>query len=306
MDIVEMHRAFKIGIDKIDSQQVPPFENEEIDLLLNQGQDRFVKQRYGGNNVYKTGFEQTQKRIDDLRTIVVRQDGSVKPFVNEDNVYEFSVPRDYNYLINLRICTTKASCGKDFINTSLYIGSYRDRSIVISKTHIDPIGTGPHFHPIEVFVPSDILLNNIGKIVGGKKKMYNIIFVGQLEEIKDIDFEWVMGTQVQHDDLSQLLNDPFNKPQPGDPLYLFEGEQILFYASKEFVVNWVEITYLRELKRLTSFPQDIIDNPVKFTDICELPVHVHQEAVNSTIDLVLEGIESPRHQSFQHERQLEE
>lgn len=72
MNISEMHIAFKFRLDKLDSLNYPEFEPEEIDLLLNQAQDRFVKQRYGINNIKRQSFEESQKRTDDLRNIVKR------------------------------------------------------------------------------------------------------------------------------------------------------------------------------------------------------------------------------------------
>ena len=65
-----MHTAFKQGLDKFDSKDYPNLEAEEIDLVLNQAQESFVKQRYGYNNFKKEAFEQTQKRTEDLYTLV--------------------------------------------------------------------------------------------------------------------------------------------------------------------------------------------------------------------------------------------
>ena len=70
MTVAEQHVAFKVGFDKTDSSNYPGFEPEEIDLFINLAQDRLVKTRYGGNNLYRTSFEQSQKRTDDLRTII--------------------------------------------------------------------------------------------------------------------------------------------------------------------------------------------------------------------------------------------
>ena len=69
MTLAEMHIEFKLGLDKTDSLNYPNFEPEEIDLWLNRAQDRFVKARYVHNTKSET-FEETQKRTDDLRTIV--------------------------------------------------------------------------------------------------------------------------------------------------------------------------------------------------------------------------------------------
>ena len=69
MTLAEMHIEFKLGLDKTDSLNYPNFEPEEIDLWLNNAQGRFVKTRYVHNSKSET-FEETQKRTDDLRTIV--------------------------------------------------------------------------------------------------------------------------------------------------------------------------------------------------------------------------------------------
>lgn len=70
MTISEFHRNFKFGMDKMSTLNYPNFESEEIDLLLNQAQDRFVKQRYGTNNTKRTSFEETEKRTEDLREVI--------------------------------------------------------------------------------------------------------------------------------------------------------------------------------------------------------------------------------------------
>ena len=70
MTITQMHVAFKLILDKTESLQYPSFLPEEIDFWLNQGIIKFVKTRYSGTNSKREGFEQSQKRIDDLRTLV--------------------------------------------------------------------------------------------------------------------------------------------------------------------------------------------------------------------------------------------
>jgi len=65
--------------------QYPSFTSNEIDYWLNQAIRKFVKTRYSGVNAKREGFEQTQKRIDDLRTLVrevtvpCTETGAIKP-----------------------------------------------------------------------------------------------------------------------------------------------------------------------------------------------------------------------------------
>jgi len=70
LNIADAHRAFRFGLDKMDGLNAPNFLPEEIDLLLNQAQERFIKQRYDNTNIKRTGFEQDEKRTEDLKEIL--------------------------------------------------------------------------------------------------------------------------------------------------------------------------------------------------------------------------------------------
>lgn len=71
MTVADMHIAVKMGLDKSEALSLPAFQTEELDFWLNDSVDRFVKTRYSGNNPFGTAFEQSQKRTDDLRTLIV-------------------------------------------------------------------------------------------------------------------------------------------------------------------------------------------------------------------------------------------
>ena len=63
MTIAEAHQEFKFRLDKMDALNYPNFLPEEIDLILNNAQQRFVKQRYGLNNIKRQSFEETEKEL---------------------------------------------------------------------------------------------------------------------------------------------------------------------------------------------------------------------------------------------------
>jgi hypothetical protein len=118
MTINEMHIAVNLGVQKIASFQVDTLLPEEIDHELNLAILRFVKQRYSqlSNRIGK-GFEQSQKRVDDLRTLLVEQ--NIKTF-NTGNKYDATggyiysgdttniyvdrgpIPLDYMFLVSVR------------------------------------------------------------------------------------------------------------------------------------------------------------------------------------------------------------
>ncbi len=139
-----MHVAFKIGLDKIDSLNYPNFQPSEIDFLLNQSQDRFVKQRYGFNNDKLRPFESDQKRVDDLRMIVKNAILSINnydPLLNIDvNANFVDLPSDYWFLINERATVEYNDCNS---NVSTNIASIRpcthdDFSMVIESPFEKP------------------------------------------------------------------------------------------------------------------------------------------------------------------------
>ena len=103
MNVQQMHLAIQQGVDKINSLQADTLLSQEIDIELNKSQIKFINTRYGKNNVYRKGFEESQKRIDDLRSLIKEYEGSTtfKGQLNNDIwVDTFSLPSDYMYLVS--------------------------------------------------------------------------------------------------------------------------------------------------------------------------------------------------------------
>ncbi len=98
-----MHIAVQQGVDKINSLQADSLLSEEIDLELNKSVFRFINTKYGRNNIYRKGFEESQKRIDDLRTLVREYEAGVsfkERLQTKIFVDTFRLPADYMYLVN--------------------------------------------------------------------------------------------------------------------------------------------------------------------------------------------------------------
>ena len=72
MTIKELHYAFDLGIDRFGTLSKENFNKAEKDWLLNEAQMIFLKRRTSPRNNRKEGFEVSQKRIDDLASIVVK------------------------------------------------------------------------------------------------------------------------------------------------------------------------------------------------------------------------------------------
>lgn len=138
-----MHIAVNLGVQKLASFQVDNLLPEEIDHEINMAVRRFINQRYSPqSNPKRRGFEQSQKRIDDLRTLLedyhspmlgsnrtrksYTSSGSsfglvyTSPSAGPIRLERFKLPIDYMYLINIKAdlaktCTKPLTFGSSFI-----------------------------------------------------------------------------------------------------------------------------------------------------------------------------------------------
>lgn len=111
MTIQEMHIAVNLGVQKIASFQADSLLPEEIDYELNTAVRRFVSQRYNKHgNKYQRGFEQSQKRLDDLRHLVEDYTTTTSSYMGVGytsrtngniDIYRYKFPNDYMFLVNV-------------------------------------------------------------------------------------------------------------------------------------------------------------------------------------------------------------
>lgn len=95
MTVAEMHLAFALGYDSVATTGYPGFEPEEVDFFLNRAIERFVKTRYSGTNPRNESYEDTQKRIEDLRTLTVNNtlsSGTLVTGTTYPNSFEYTLP----------------------------------------------------------------------------------------------------------------------------------------------------------------------------------------------------------------------
>ena len=75
-----------VRTNKLSSDTIFSFINEAI--------DKFYKTRYSGINAKSEGFEQSQKRIDDLRNLI-KTASFTEEITNDGNIYMIELPEDY-------------------------------------------------------------------------------------------------------------------------------------------------------------------------------------------------------------------
>jgi hypothetical protein len=114
----EMHYDFKQKFNKIDSQKNKGLLVPEIDWLLNEAAELFVKRVAIPKTDNGLGFEMSQRLIDDIKSIVIG--GTWTPVVN--NV--IALPPNYLYFVRCRVKLSKGNCkGEEGV---LYIREHND------------------------------------------------------------------------------------------------------------------------------------------------------------------------------------
>lgn len=96
MKNIELLESFELELNKLDDNFTKPTTNT-TEYFLNAGLDKFWKTRYSQNNPKVRGFEQIQKRIDDLRTLVAEV--TLVPDTTSKDLYTVTIPEDYIILL---------------------------------------------------------------------------------------------------------------------------------------------------------------------------------------------------------------
>lgn len=118
MNIKEMHYDFKMKLNKVDSQQYSNLLIPEIDWLLNEAQEYFIKTIAEPRFHTYHGFEKSQRNIDDIRVLV----RSNQCFDVINNIVK--LPDDYMFYISSDVECTKGNCAN--IKCNLKIQQHDD------------------------------------------------------------------------------------------------------------------------------------------------------------------------------------
>lgn len=294
MDIGEMHTALKLELDKSDSLNSISFEPEELDYWINKAIKRFVKTRYSGSNYKGAGFEQSQKRTDDLKSLVIftmldlnDNDGLPNYLPNSYSAdlpedYWFAVAEECEIIFNpfLGNLLTPVSPG------DLVVGSYY---MVVGSTAIthDTISYSP------------------GEYFSAENTSYDVA-VGSDSYVVKLDKKIEGVTQVDSDTYRRYIDDPFSEHRlhyySANPLRLFRTEQtvglnptssnvVVLVSDGKYYVTKYYLTYIKSPREVSSNA----GTPVS----TDLPEHTHDEIIDMAAMMLIENIESQRIQTHQ-------
>lgn len=138
MTVQDLHIAIDLELNKVNSNLYDIILPQEKDYFLNRAQERFIKQRYSPlSNAKQRGFEMSQKRIDDLRKLLIpNYYDKVYQLPSTDFDYEtkgtFYFPDDYLFLTSNRSKVYYNDCGT--ITQSTAVESFNVALISIPTT----------------------------------------------------------------------------------------------------------------------------------------------------------------------------
>jgi hypothetical protein len=232
MTIQEAHIQLQLRIDKIDSEAYDQLQPEEADVYLSLAQRRFVKQRFEPrSNQFQVGFEQSIKRIEDLRHLLREQE----------------LDTEYSSLVTLEgVFVDKVSFPEDY------------------------------FLPIK---GSAVVLFNEDTLAFSQEQ-------GSAKRTPDGSLGVDYGKRVsmlrpsQQQDIHAIATSPFNGTRIKAPLYIFQGDSIHVITDDTFVVDKVNLTYLR-LPTPVSLENDIT---------IDFPEGIHDEIIDIAARMILSDI----------------
>ena len=184
--------------DKLSSDTIISFINEAI--------DKFYKTRYSGINFKAQGFEQTEKRIDDLRTSIKNKKYTANSINKGDrNSYSVELPEDYVLLLgdtagiqpsNLNECWETNERGE-------YIIKYTDTLESTIETLDRQLGNSLSEHKLKYCQARPLKLiqdNNVILYTDGKYKVseYEITYLAKPSKINSSNI-----TNTEYTDLPE-------------------------------------------------------------------------------------------------------
>lgn len=206
MNIQEMHLDFKIKVNKIDSQQFAGLFVPQIDWLLNEAQEIFIKTRLGINNIYQKGLEASQKRIEDLRPLVVKNH-TVTTSSLDSKTYEALLPSDYLYYLRSKANATKGNCTGEL---SIIIVQHDDLTNVLASQFYSPsfewLETSAVFNNNSLYAYSDGSFSIDSVVLEYLRKPVRMAYPSGYE---NGSYELPDGTLVSTDQDSDFANNMF-------------------------------------------------------------------------------------------------
>lgn len=281
MTIDQMHLAVKLGLDKTEGLAYAAFEPEEIDWWLNEAIDRFVKTRYSGINVKREGFEQSQKRTDDLRTLVTESrivysagptDVSDKP--HSYIIYQSQLPADYFLFLNDEVSITFNNQVTG-VNTVLRTFPMPITADMYSARVNDPYSE--HILHMNTARPLRLFSSKGIELITDGQYSVTSYFLKYLRKPKRVNLAFTASQTAGTSDIEEGIT------------YLVSSNTVTYNG-----VTYAVATSFTGVAGVSTFTGAGTATPQ--VAHCDLPEHTHREIVNLTVRILAGNIESQGYQ----------
>lgn len=126
MTVQDMHYDFKMKLNKLDSQQLRNFLIPEIDWLLNEAQELFVKWVAEPRIPNGLGLETNQRNTDDIRMLMKVQRERIRDAEDDKREWVVGLPDDYWHHVSGELLLASRKCGS--IGCSVRIRQHDDET----------------------------------------------------------------------------------------------------------------------------------------------------------------------------------
>lgn len=280
-----MHIAVGLEVDKTAALELPAFLPEEKSFWLNNAIRKFTKTRYSGSNVKGKSFEENQKRIDDLRSIVVESqfvceeldDTIISGDTTLDNSWSLNTalnewPTDY-WLTISEACLIYPTNGGETHRVGVVESTADELAFRLSDPLSEHILHYNTAKPLRLYTQNSVELITDGN--------YNVVmyYLTYLKKPQTIDVANVASGSI----VAGVTYGIYNT----DSSYVtYDSEN--YYTGDTFIGVSGTTTY-------TPSGTSTVNTA------CNLPEHTHDEIVKLAASMMLENIEQPRYSTHMNE-----
>lgn len=172
MTVLEMHIELEQGLSQVGAYRNLKYRPEELDLVLNKQEERFIQSCLKPKTDGSGGFEIDQYSTDKIRTLLKTID--LVPYYSP-RWYECYLPYDYAYLVS------DASMTMDLCGSPLPVGQDGTLYIYTLRQERSALDEGPYYvqdvirlKGSQVSIPEDL---NLGSTYSGFPKKQDIQFL---------------------------------------------------------------------------------------------------------------------------------
>lgn len=264
----EMHIATQQGLQRMGSYAFGDVLGEEIDLQLNRMQERFVKQRFDKSLTDPLEFQQTQKRLDDLRTLIV-------PTTRSTAIAEADIDTDTDFY-DVYVTTTTGNSWYMILPPVIQPWTAAIPTVLDPQEDQDAYAAWLASDPEYMFLIDAWVNVKVNSTCDDNTAVIAPVRI------------------VKREFLPRTLKHPFAKSTIESMVGTMVDDKLYIHGDGTLVITDLNINYIKLPQNIVYGPGYIQPTTVRVDS--ELPVHTHNEIVDMTVQHMSALIQAPNYQ----------